>query len=158
MQAFSGFGFILLSRQVYGVPKALPVGDNRAGASRWPQMKGFHQMKNHNIRNHRYATFVLLFIALILSACGATGDDALEKMSAEELAFVEKIKMIKPEMTETDVANLLGPVYRGSGTARPAWLGPTNDSGSQILVYFVDGRIYKVRWMKLGSFVWEYTP
>lgn len=103
------------------------------------------------------AALVFLLTLLILTAC-ATSDDALDKMSAEELAFVDKIKMITPEMTESDVANLLGPVYRGSGTARPAWLGPTNDTGSQILVYFVDGRIYKVRWMKLGSFVWEYAP
>lgn len=61
--------------------------------------------------------------------------------------------MIRPEMTESDVANILDSVYRGSGTARPAWLGPTNDKGSQILVYFIDGRIYKVQWMKIGSFV-----
>jgi hypothetical protein len=120
-------------------------------------MKGFHPLKRYSFIYHAAMALILLLSAFILSAC-ASGDDALAEMSAEELAFTEKIKMIRPEMTESDVANLLGPVYRGSGTPRPAWLGPTNDSGSQILVYFVDGRIYKVRWMKLGSFVWEYIP
>jgi hypothetical protein len=120
-------------------------------------MKGFHQMKTYRIINRTSMALILLLSALILSAC-ATGDDALDQMSADEQAFVEKIKRIKPEMTESDVASLLGPVYRGSGTARPAWLGPTSDTGSQILVYFSDGKIYKVRWMKMGSFVWEYTP
>jgi len=114
-------------------------------------------MSKYRIMDRTPIVLVLLLSVIILSAC-ATGDDALEKMSAEELAFVEKLKTIRPEMTESDVSNILGPVYRGGGTLRPAWLGPNNDRESQVLVYFVDDSIYKVRWMKLGSFVWEYTP
>ena len=112
--------------------------------------------KTRNINSISMA-FVLLLTSLTLFAC-ATGDNALDKMSTEEKAFLEKIKMITPEMAESDVANLLGPVYRGSGTARPVWLSPTNNRFSQIAVYFADGRIFNVRWIKLGSFVWEYMP
>lgn len=47
-------------------------------------------MKKQRIINRTAITLILLLLGFLLPACGATGDDALDKMSAEELAFVEK--------------------------------------------------------------------
>ena len=97
-----------------------------------------------------------LFIGLLLFAACATGEEALAKMSPAEKAFVEKIKTIKPEMTEADIERILGPVKRNGGSMRPSWAGPEGSDTSEIAVYFFDGKAQKVRWIKLGSFVWEH--
>ena len=103
----------------------------------------------------KYLAFlILLFVAL---GC-ATGEDALKKMSPEERLFTEKIKQIRPEMTEADIEKILGKVKRGSGTMRPSWSGPSGGEMDEVAVYFLGGRVGKVRWIKLGSFIWEYEP
>jgi len=99
---------------------------------------------------------VLLVAAAIISACGATGEDALAAMSGSEKQFLEqKVSKIHKDMTSADVQQILGEPYRGHGTLRPNWLGPEGGDRSQIAVYFMNGKAFKVRWMHLGKFVWD---
>lgn len=100
----------------------------------------------------------ITLVSLFLVAC-ASGKAAIEKMSPEQKEFLSsKLMLITPDMAEPDLVNLLGPIYRGAGTSRPVWLGPHKNESSQIAIYFSEGKIFKVRWMDLGSFTWEAKP
>ncbi len=105
---------------------------------------------------------ILLTAALGLAAlalCCGVGDpdEAVRRMSDEERAFMKnRVLAITPDMSEERVSALLGPINRGSGSPRPVWPGPGFNPMSQVAVYYhVNGKIFKIRWMKLGSFVWE---
>lgn len=98
---------------------------------------------------------LVAFSVLLIASC-ATGNNAIEKMSVAQRDFLEtKLLSIKPNMSETEVTQILGPVYRDSGTNRPVWLGPEKKQSSQILIYYYNGRIAKIRWMEMGKFMWE---
>ncbi|MDH4262685.1 MAG: hypothetical protein OEV78_06565 [Spirochaetia bacterium] len=102
---------------------------------------------------------LVVFINIGLFSCLpnlAKGEKAVEKMSPDEKIFLEeKILKITPDMSENEVSKILGPVYRGTETDRPVWLAIGNDNKSQVAVYYYENKIFKIRWLKLGSFVWE---
>lgn len=103
----------------------------------------------------------LLLFFIFISQCNpfknmAIGDKAIEKMSTEEKTFLEsKLLKITKDMSEQEVTAILGEAYRGAGTMRPAWLAPGNDPKSQVVVYFLNDKVKKVRWLKLGYFMWK---
>lgn len=102
-------------------------------------------------------TATALPIALSAALGCARGDAALERMTPAEREIVDRVlTRIELETTEADLVRELGPPHRGAGTSRPVWLGPDGSQRSQIAVYFDErGRVFRVRWMKLGSFLWE---
>ena len=102
--------------------------------------------------NIRHVTALLGIITLLLSGC-ATGSGALNKMSPEEREFAAKLDKIQIGMTEDEVAELLGPDYYLKPWMR-IWY-PPGSSASQVRVYFSHGKVRDIRWMKLGSFVYE---
>ncbi|MBI5369323.1 MAG: hypothetical protein HZA54_19970 [Planctomycetes bacterium] len=84
---------------------------------------------------------------------------AVSRMSLEERRFlVDRLMRLEAGMNEAAVSAILGPVYRLSGTPRPCWLGPDRNARSQIAVYFRNGRIRKVRWMRMWGFMYEFDP
>ena len=99
---------------------------------------------------------ILLLSAIFFLQSCATGDAAVSKMTVEQQAFLENnVQLIQEGMVEEQLVGILGPVYRGGGTNRPMWLGPHQDKKSQIAVYLSDNEAYKVRWLQIGSFLWE---
>jgi hypothetical protein len=100
---------------------------------------------------------VPLLLAWVLAAgCGATGSDAVKAMSPVERSFLEqKLALIKKDMSQAQVEQILGKPYRGDGTVRPNWLGPEGGNSSQVAVYFFNDKAFKVRWMRIGRFAWN---
>jgi len=108
--------------------------------------------------NYLISVVVVTFLIGLLGC--AMGDRALEKMTPEQRLLVHDVlEKITPEMTEDDLVQLLGPVRRGAGTNRPVWLGPHKDTRTQIAVYFENGKIRKIAWLKwrslFRSFYWS---
>lgn len=106
--------------------------------------------------------FIILFLAIIggciyLYDRMAKGSDAIHKMNEAERVFLEtKLIAIPFGATYQEVEQVLGIPIRGLDTRRPTWLGPENNSLSQIAVYLTkENKVRKIRWMKLGTFVWE---
>jgi hypothetical protein len=92
---------------------------------------------------------------LAATTFGNTGDAALARMSAEERRYLdERVARVFPGMSYDDVVGVLGEPARSGARLRPTWT-PTATPFSQVAVYFRDGRVFSVRWMKLGGFVYE---
>ncbi len=102
---------------------------------------------------------ILLVIigSIFMARRTVTGEAALAKMTADEKAYLhEKLVKIRAGSTYEDAVGILGEPMRGAGTQRPIWLGPGGDKKSQIAAYCDEtGKIRKLRWMKLGVFVFE---
>lgn len=108
----------------------------------------------------------MILIPILLAVVGgsiflydrmAKGPNAIHKMSAAERDFLEtKLTKIPFGATYQEVEEVLGVPIRGLETQRPTWLGPDNNNLSQIAVYLTkDNTVRKIKWMKLGVFVWE---
>ena len=82
------------------------------------------------------------------------GERAVATMNAEELTALRQLLVIDRRMSTEDVYLALGPpsddlyVYA-------KWNGFGGSALSQARVYFIGGHPTKVRWMKLGYFVYE---
>jgi hypothetical protein len=104
-------------------------------------------------------SFLLLtFILFSVSACSLTPDNAQAKlnMTKTQLTHLDsKVLLIKPDMDEQAVSEILGDVYRGQGTNRLIWLGPNKNKSSQIAIYYNNGKIFQIRWLELGNFFWQ---
>lgn len=74
-------------------------------------------------------------------------------MSPEEQAFAVKLEQVKPGMSEEEVISILGDDYWVQPQMR-MWY-PTGSSASQVRVMFEDKKVRSVRWIKLGSFIYE---
>jgi len=96
----------------------------------------------------------LLAICLLLTVGCASGPDALAKMTPAEQEFAAKLDTIQVGMTEEQVAEILGPEYYIKLGMR-IWYPPDGGGASQARVYFWDDKVTKVRWIKLGAFVYE---
>jgi hypothetical protein len=57
-------------------------------------------------------------------------------------------------MIYSEVVAVLGQPDRDGGGLRPTWQ-VEGSSTSQVSVYLSGGAVRKIRWMKLGGFVWE---
>jgi hypothetical protein len=92
---------------------------------------------------------------LVTTTFGNTGDAAVARMSAEERRYLdERVSRVSPGMSYDDVVGVLGEPERSGAGLRPTWT-PTRTPFSQVAVYFRDGRVFSVRWIKLGGFVYE---
>jgi hypothetical protein len=96
----------------------------------------------------------LILVAVLTASCGgATGEDAVKAMSPVEKQFLlDKVMKIEGQMTAAQVEAVLGKPARGEGTARPTWLGPEGGKWSQVAVYLLNDKVFKVRWMHMGKF------
>jgi hypothetical protein len=83
-----------------------------------------------------------------------TGERAVQAMNAEERAALRGVLALHRGMTAEEVFRMLGPPSDDLGLVAK-WNGFGGSGLSQARVYFLDGRPVKVRWMKLGSFVYE---
>jgi pheromone shutdown protein TraB len=83
-----------------------------------------------------------------------TGERAMRAMNAEERVALRGVLALRRSMRAEDVHRLLGPPSEDLGLVAK-WNGFGGSGLSQVRVYFLDGRPVKVRWMKLGSFVYE---
>lgn len=109
--------------------------------------------------------FLALAVPVLLGAAGAavyyvdrtvstTGERAVQAMNAEERAALRGVLALRRGMTPEDVFRTLGPPSQDIGLVAK-WNGFGGSALSQVRVYFIDGRPARVRWMKLGSFVYE---
>lgn len=87
----------------------------------------------------------------------ASGEKAIEKMNAEEKQyFEEKIIKIEVGAAYENVKEILGAPDRGEGTQRPTWKVLSSKGDSQVAIYLSKtNTVRKIRWMKMGKFVWE---
>ena len=85
-----------------------------------------------------------------------TGERAVAAMNAEERAALARLSTINRRMTAEQVHAALGPPTEDI-LVLAKWNGFGGSPLSQVRVYFVGDRPAKVRWMKLGYFVYERT-
>lgn len=113
-------------------------------------------------RNRRHLAIALA----LLVALGATvalvfyrtvsthGDAAIAAMTDADRRWLAKVEALHGRMSYADVEALLGePDREDIAGLRPTWEvdgSPLN----QIAVYFWEGRAEKVRWIKVGHFVY----
>jgi hypothetical protein len=107
---------------------------------------------------------IALALLVLLVAAAATvlywtvstqGEAAIAAMSDTDRRWFAKVETLHGKMSYSDVAALLGePDREDIAGLRPTWEvdgSPLN----QIAVYFWEGRAVKVRWIKVGRFVYE---
>ncbi len=83
-----------------------------------------------------------------------TGERAVAAMGAEERAALARLSSINRTMSVEDVHRALGPPTEDLFVLSK-WNGFGGSPLSQARVYFVDQHPAKIRWMKLGYFVYE---
>ncbi len=99
---------------------------------------------------------ILGWSVLLYSGCMASGDDALTKMNSDEREYYDKtVSLLEIGVTYEDVVEKLGEPDRGAGSARPSWKPIADDNLNQIAIYFNNGKVRKIKWMKVGVFMWE---
>ena len=83
-----------------------------------------------------------------------TGEGAVAVMSAEERDALARLSRINRRMTAEQVHEVLGPPTEDI-LVLAKWNGFGGSPLSQVRVYFVGDNPAKIRWMKLGYFVYE---
>jgi hypothetical protein len=83
-----------------------------------------------------------------------TGQQAVEMMNGEERAALKLLSSIDRNMTAEQVYEKLGPPTEDF-YLQARWNGFGGSPLSQARVYFIDGHPRKIRWIKLGYFVYE---
>ena len=83
-----------------------------------------------------------------------TGERAVAVMDAEERVALGRLSLINRTMSVEEVHRALGPPTQDVFVLAK-WNGFGGSPLSQARVYFVDGHPTKIRWMKLGYFVYE---
>jgi len=114
-------------------------------------------------RNRRHLAIALALLVLLVAAAATVlywtvstqGEAAIAAMSDTDRRWFAKVETLHGKMSYPDVAALLGePDREDIAGLRPTWAvdgSPLN----QIAVYFWEGRAVKVRWIKVGHFVYE---
>lgn len=114
-------------------------------------------------RNRRHLGIALALVVALGAAAALVfyrtlstqGDAAIAAMTDADRRWFAKVETLHGRMTYADVEALLGePDREDIAGVRPTWEvdgSPLN----QIAVYFWDGRAVKVRWIKVGHFVYE---
>jgi hypothetical protein len=117
-------------------------------------------------RRQRNRRHLLIAAALLvaLAAGGATvlyrtvstqGEAAIAAMTEADRRWLAKVELIRPGMTYAEVEALLGePDREDLAGLRPTW-EVDGSALNQIAVYFWEGRVVKVRWIKVGRFFYE---
>jgi len=115
--------------------------------------------------NQGKIVIILVVVLILLSAAGVSlylgyttvttsGDAAIAVMTGEELEALELINRIKATTSKDEANDILGEpsedVYVVS-----KWNGFGGSSLSQMRIYFDSGYPRKIRWIKLGNFIYE---
>ena len=116
-------------------------------------------------RNRRHLAIAIALVVALAGGAAAVlyrtistqGDAAIAAMTDADRRWLVKVETLRAGMSHAEVEALLGEPDREDLTgARPTWAvdgSPLN----QIAVYFWEGRAVKVRWMKVGHFVYAKT-
>jgi hypothetical protein len=110
---------------------------------------------------------IAIALAVLAAVCGAgfagamavktfshTGDEAASQMTKEEQEWLGRIGRLHKAMPVAKVYELLGePTSEVLSLAK--WDGFAGSKLGQLRVYFTDGHPRRVRWLKLGYFVYE---
>ena len=113
----------------------------------------------------RTALFIALGVLVFAAASGVTlfyayrtftttGEGAVQAMNAEERAALERLSAIERTMTVEQVHAALGAPSEDRYVL-VTWNGFGGSPLSQARVYFLDEHPRKIRWIKLGYFVYE---
>ena len=83
-----------------------------------------------------------------------TGRSAIVRMNPQELAVLNKLDKITATTTASEVYRLIGnPSESIGGLAK--WKNMGGSKVSELRVYFSGGKAQRIRWLKLGSFMYE---
>jgi len=114
-------------------------------------------------RNRRHLTIALALVVALGAAAALVfyrtlstqGEAAVAAMTDADRRWFAKVETLHGRMSYADVEALLGePDREDIAGVRPTWAvdgSPLN----RIAVYFWEGRAVKVRWIKVGHFVYE---
>lgn len=114
-------------------------------------------------RNRRHLAIALALVVALGAAAALVfyrtfstqGEAAIAAMTDADRRWLAKVETLRAGMSHEDVETLLGePDREDIAGLRPTWAvdgSPLN----QIAVYFWEGRTVKVRWIKVGHFVYE---
>jgi hypothetical protein len=95
-----------------------------------------------------------VFGYLVVNTFSYTGADAVTQMNDEERQLLERIGRIERTMNAAAVYAALGePTSEILGLAK--WDGVAGSRLSQLRIYFLDGQPRRIRWIKLGAFMFE---
>jgi len=117
---------------------------------------GLHKNKLTSMTKLLIVIGLIVLIAVVFFSCMASGENAIKKMNDEERKLLEeKVSKIEIGASYESVKLMLGAPNRGDNTERPTWK-PFGEGNNQIAIYLTtDGTVRKIRWMKMGKFVWE---
>lgn len=115
--------------------------------------------------NRGTALFVVLGALVFIPATGATvyfadrmfsnmGEHAVTAMNAEELAALRLLSSVNRNMSTDQVFRVLGEPSEDLYFLAK-WNGFGGSVLSQARIHFIDGRPAKIRWMKVGFFVYD---
>jgi len=83
-----------------------------------------------------------------------TGEHAVTAMNAEELAALRLLSSVNRNMSADQVFRVLGPPSEDLYFLAK-WNGFGGSPLSQARIYFINDRPTKIRWMKVGFFVYD---
>ena len=93
-------------------------------------------------------------VFLVMTTFPYSGDKAIPRMSESERALLATLQTIAPGTSYDELVGILGEPDREALGLRPTWRvagSPLN----QVAVYMSDGAVRKIRWLKVGVFLWE---
>ena len=98
----------------------------------------------------RIASLAFLnLVAAVLLGC-STGKDAYDAMTPEQRHFAtEVLARFTPTTTPEEISAVLGPPYRRS-PGKLYWRRPGAGNRERFDAYFLDGRLFKIRYMSLS--------
>jgi hypothetical protein len=114
-------------------------------------------------RNRRHLAIALALLVVLAGAAATVvywtvstrGEAAIAAMSEADRRWFAKVEKLRGGMSHAEVAALLGePDREDLAGVRPTW-EVDGSALNQIAVYFWDGRAAKVRWLKVGRFIYE---
>lgn len=114
-------------------------------------------------RNRRHLAIALALVVVLAGAAATVvyqtvstqGEAAIAAMTDADRRWLAKLETLRAGMDRAEVEALLGePDREDVAGVRPTW-AVDGSSLNQIAVYFWDGRAVKVRWIKIGHFVYE---
>jgi hypothetical protein len=116
-------------------------------------------------RNRRHLAIAIALVVALAGGAAAVfyrtistqGEAAIAAMTDADRRWLAKVEALRAGMSRAEVERLLGEPDRDDLTGvRPTW-AVDGSSLNQIAVYFWEGQAVKVRWMKVGHFVYAQT-
>ncbi len=87
-----------------------------------------------------------------------TGEAALAKMDAEELAFLRRLQRLDAGMSRAEVEAVLGPADRWTGLGADEaghWSEIPGAPLASLSVHIDHGAASRLRWLKIGAFTYR---